>query len=80
MTVSPKDFASLPDNANDLYDKVAAVVDQLKKVRASKSGKMLVDDAKLTFPKQYSKLNCVTFIHDNYQKVRLWYRFFALSA
>lgn len=71
ITVTPKDFQSLPPSATEIIEKVDGIMDALKKVKAGKLGKKIITDAKLTFPKQYSRVNCTSLIVDNFLKVSL---------
>lgn len=71
MTVSPKDFASLPPCNENIKNIVENVVENLKKIRGTKGGKKAIESKNQTFPQQYTLLNCASFVHDNFLKVKM---------
>ncbi|KAK3911553.1 LOW QUALITY PROTEIN: Zinc finger protein 618, partial [Frankliniella fusca] len=70
MTVAPKDFQSLPSSADSLAVKVEQIVGDLRKLRNRKLGKGVITATKLVFPKTFTRISCVTFVSDNFVKIR----------
>ncbi|KAK3910212.1 Transposable element Hobo transposase [Frankliniella fusca] len=70
MTAAPKDFQGLPPQAEILAASVENIVSELRKLRNRKLGAKIIKEEKLVFPNTFTRFSCVTFVSDNFLKIR----------